>query len=94
AVKGTGDLASAFPAGINAAATWDLELGKACGKAMGSKHKDKGVNVVLGPMTNLDRQAAAGRSWENFGADPFLAGAASVATINGYQGVGVCLSLQ
>ncbi|KAJ7104835.1 hypothetical protein C8R44DRAFT_886873 [Mycena epipterygia] len=38
-------------------------------------------------MTNKRRQAAAGRNWEGFGADPFLAGAASVATIDRYQGV-------
>ncbi|KAJ7104880.1 glycoside hydrolase superfamily, partial [Mycena epipterygia] len=47
------DLASAFPAGINAAATWDLGLIEARGKAMGGEHKGKGVNVALGPMTNL-----------------------------------------
>ncbi|KAJ7104849.1 hypothetical protein C8R44DRAFT_886884 [Mycena epipterygia] len=29
------------------------------------------------------RQAAAGRNWEGFGAEPFLAGAAFVATMNG-----------
>jgi hypothetical protein len=44
---------SAFPAGINAAATWDLDLIQARGKAMGQEHRGKGVNVALGPMTNL-----------------------------------------
>ncbi|KAJ7104859.1 glycoside hydrolase superfamily, partial [Mycena epipterygia] len=68
------DLASAFPAGISAAATWDLGLIEACGKAMGSEHKGKGVNVALGLMMNMGRQAAAGCNWEGFGADPFLAG--------------------
>ncbi|KAJ7104846.1 glycosyl hydrolase family 3 N terminal domain-containing protein, partial [Mycena epipterygia] len=90
AVKSTGDLASAFPAGINAAATWDLGLIKARGKAMGSKHKGKGVNVALGPMTNL----AAGRNWEGFGTNAILADAASVTIMNGYQGVGVIATVK
>ncbi|KAJ7164325.1 glycoside hydrolase superfamily [Mycena filopes] len=85
---------SAFPAAINAAATWDLDLIEARGKAMGSEHRGKGVNIALGPMTNLGRQAAAGRNWEGFGGDPFLSGAATAATIEGYQGVGVIATVK
>ncbi|KAJ7104857.1 glycosyl hydrolase family 3 N terminal domain-containing protein [Mycena epipterygia] len=81
-------LAPAFPAGINAAATWDLGLVKAHGKAIGSEHKNKGVNVVLGLMTNL------GHNWEGESADPFLAGAVSAATINGYQAVGMIATVK
>ncbi|KAJ7625259.1 beta-glucosidase [Mycena polygramma] len=88
------DFASAFPAGINAAATWDVDLIEARGKAMGSEHRGKGVNVALGPMTNMGRQAASGRNWEGFGADPYLSGAASVATINGIQSVGVIATVK
>ncbi|KAF7344682.1 Beta-glucosidase [Mycena venus] len=86
--------ASAFPAGINAAATWDLDLIKARGTAMGQEHRGKGVNVALGPMTNLGRQAAAGRNWEGFGGDPFLAGAATAVTVEGYQSVGVIATVK
>ncbi|KAJ7477444.1 glycoside hydrolase superfamily [Mycena latifolia] len=86
--------ASAFPAGINAAATWDLDLIKARGTAMGQEHRGKGVNVALGPMTNLGRQAAAGRNWEGFGGDPFLAGGATAVTIEGYQSVGVIATVK
>ncbi|KAJ6529216.1 glycoside hydrolase superfamily [Mycena capillaripes] len=88
------EFASAFPAGINAAATWDLDLIKARGTAMGQEHRGKGVNVALGPMTNLGRQAAAGRNWEGFGGDPFLAGAATATTIEGYQSVGVIATVK
>ncbi|KAF7342570.1 Glycoside hydrolase family 3 protein [Mycena sanguinolenta] len=61
---------------------------------MGKEHRGKGVNVALGPMTNLARQPAAGRNWEGFGADPFLAGAATAATIEGYQSVGVIATVK
>ncbi|KAJ7612270.1 glycoside hydrolase superfamily [Roridomyces roridus] len=88
------DFVSAFPAGINAAATWDVDLMRARGKAMGREHRGKGVNVALGPMTNMGRVAAGGRNWEGFGADPFLSGAATAATVEGYQSVGVIATVK
>lgn len=38
---------------------------------------------------NMARAAAAGRNWEGFGADPFLAGETSYETILGLQSTGV-----
>ncbi|ORX36015.1 glycosyl hydrolase family 3 N terminal domain-domain-containing protein [Kockovaella imperatae] len=83
------DFNSAFPAGINAAATFDKDLMYKRGYAMGQEHKGKGVNVALGPMTNMGRVAAGGRNWEGFGADPYLSGWASEQTIKGMQDAGV-----
>ncbi|KAF7300310.1 Fn3-like domain-containing protein [Mycena chlorophos] len=88
------DFASAFPAGINVAMTWDVDLIKARGLAMGQEHKGKGVNVALGPMTNMGRQAAAGRQWEGFGSDPFLSGVAVTNTIDGMQSAGVIATVK
>lgn len=83
------DLNSVFPAGINAAMTWDVDLIQQRGAALGAEHRGKGVNVVLGPDMNLARVPAAGRNWEGFGADPFLTGVASARTIQGIQSQGV-----
>ncbi|KAB5591869.1 hypothetical protein CTheo_4698 [Ceratobasidium theobromae] len=83
------DRVSAFPAGMNAAATWDKSLIRARGVALGQEFKGKGVNVALGPMMNLVRSAAAGRNWEGFGADPYLSGEAAYETIVGMQSTGV-----
>ncbi|KZT61640.1 glycoside hydrolase family 3 protein [Calocera cornea HHB12733] len=79
------DYASAFPAGINVAATWDKQLMYDRGFAMGAEHRGKGVNMIFGPMTNLGRVAAGGRNWEGFGADPYLAGVATAQTVLGIQ---------
>lgn len=38
---------------------------------------------------NLGRVPAAGRNWEGFGADPFLAGVAAAETVKGMQTSGV-----
>ncbi|KIR74944.1 beta-glucosidase [Cryptococcus deuterogattii CA1014] len=83
------DFVSAFPAGINAAATFDKDLIYARGYAMGQEFKGKGANVALGPMTNMGRVAAGGRNWEGFGGDPYLSGWATEMTIRGIQDAGV-----
>jgi beta-glucosidase len=40
---------TAFPAGINAGATWDISLIKARGTALGAEAKGLGVHNLLGP---------------------------------------------
>ncbi|OXC81956.1 beta-glucosidase [Cryptococcus neoformans] len=83
------DFVSAFPAGINAAATFDKDLIYARGYALGQEFRGKGVHVALGPMTNMGRVAAGGRNWEGFGADPYLSGWATEMTVRGIQDAGV-----
>ncbi|KAI9466578.1 beta-glucosidase [Lactarius psammicola] len=84
---GQADFVTAFPAGINAAAT--ASLLRARGVAMGQEHLGKGVNIALTPMVNLGRVANGGRNWQGFGADPFLVSAAAYETILGLQSTGV-----
>ncbi|KAK4688340.1 beta-glucosidase, partial [Tremellales sp. Uapishka_1] len=83
------DRTSSFPAGINAASTFDKDLMYKRGHAMGMEHRGKGVNVALGPMTNMGRVAAGGRNWEGFGGDPYLSGWATEMTVRGLQDAGV-----
>jgi beta-glucosidase len=47
------DFASAFPAAINVAATWDRNLTFQRSAAMGAEFRGKGVNVALSPMQNM-----------------------------------------
>ena len=80
------DNATAWPAGITVAATWNKDLMYKRGKALGLEHRLKGVNVLLGPsMGPLGRMPAGGRNWEGFGPDPVLAGVAAAQTIKGIQ---------
>ncbi|KAH8831573.1 beta-glucosidase [Flagelloscypha sp. PMI_526] len=83
------DLVSAFPAAINAAATFNRDLIRARGEAIGAEFRGKGVHVALGPMMNLARVAQGGRNWEGFGADPYLVGEGAYETIMGIQSQGV-----
>ena len=50
---------------MNVAATWTTRLFKSRGNAMGSEHRDKGIDAQLGPVAGpLGRSPAAGRNWE------------------------------
>ncbi len=85
---GTGGV-TAFPDGENAAATWDPALIQQEGTAMGAEFAGKGVNVSLGPTTNLVRDPRWGRTYETYGEDPYLAGQITSAEVTGLQSQGV-----
>ncbi|HEV2346676.1 MAG TPA: glycoside hydrolase family 3 C-terminal domain-containing protein [Actinocrinis sp.] len=85
---GTGGV-TAYPDGENAAATWDPALIQQEGAAMGAEFAGKGVNVSLGPTTNLVRDPRWGRTYETYGEDPYLAGQITAAEVQGLQSQGV-----
>ena len=80
---------TAFPDGENAAATWDPALIEQEGAAIGAEFAGKGVNVSLGPTTNLVRDPRWGRTYETYGEDPYLAGQITAAEVEGIQSRGV-----
>jgi len=80
---------TAFPDGENAAATFDPALIEQEGAAMGAEFAGKGVNVSLGPTTNLVRDPRWGRTYETYGEDPYLAGQVTSAEVEGIQSQGV-----
>lgn len=45
-------------------------------------------------QTTIARAPAAGRNWESFGGDPFLAGVASVESVEGIQSQGVIANIK
>ncbi|KAL2151324.1 hypothetical protein VTH82DRAFT_6422 [Thermothelomyces myriococcoides] len=81
---------SAFPAGINVAATFSRRLMRLRGEAIGAEFRGKGIDVMLGPVAGaLGRTPQGGRYWEGFGPDPYLAGVAMAESIQGIQSRGV-----
>lgn len=85
---GTGT--TAFPPGIQAASTWDVELMRQRGNYMGVEAKGCGIHVLLGPVGGpLGKIPHGGRNWEGFGPDPYLTGIAMQETIAGMQSAGV-----
>lgn len=81
---------TAFTPGIQAAATWDVDLIRQRGDYLGAEARGCGVHVLLGPVAGaLGKNAQGGRNWEGFGPDPYLAGIAMAETIAGLQSNGV-----
>lgn len=81
---------TAFTPGIQAAATWDVDLIRQRGEYLGAEAKGCGVHVLLGPVAGpLGKQVRGGRAWEGFGPDPYFTGIAMEATIDGMQSSGV-----
>jgi len=85
-VKGNG---SGFASGINTAANWDPAMAYAVGGGIGYEARGAGLAILLGPGVNIVRMPQAGRNFEYFGEDPFLAGQTAAAYIRGVQDQGV-----
>ena len=86
--------ATAYPAGISLAASWDVDLGKRVGTAMGKDARARGVNFILAPGINIYRAPMNGRNFEYFGEDPFLASRFAVSVIEGIQSQGVVATVK
>ncbi|KAF2456505.1 putative glycosyl hydrolase [Lineolata rhizophorae] len=81
---------TAFPAGVQAASTWDKKLIYDRGHAIGEEAKALGIHVMLGPVAGgIGKFAAGGRNWEGFSPDPYLTGIAMIESIAGMQDAGV-----
>ena len=80
---------TAFPTGVAIAATWDPDLIERMGAAMGEEALAKHVQVILGPDGNIVRTPLAGRNFETYSEDPYLAGRIGVGFVDGVQSKGV-----
>ena len=80
-----GDTATALPAGLALAATWDPRLARAAGAAIGREAHAKGFNVLLAGGANLTRDPRGGRNFEYLGEDPLLAGVMAGESVAGIQ---------
>lgn len=83
------DYNTVFPPLSQAAKTWDRDLIRRHGVAMGEEFRGKGANVQLGPVCGpLGTFAEGGRNWEGFSPDPYLCGQAMFESIIGIQSTG------
>lgn len=80
--------ATALPVTLALAATWNPGLARLYGTIVGNEARVLGNDLIEGPDMNLARIPQGGRTFENLGEDPFLAGQMAVSDIQGIQSQG------
>ncbi len=77
--------ATAFPVGMSRGASWNPELEKRIGEAMGYETRAMGANILLAPCINILRHPSWGRAQESYGEDPLVLGTLGSAFVVGTQ---------
>ena len=76
------------------ASSWDRDLIREVGVALGEEARALEVDVLLGPAINIKRSPLGGRVFEYLSEDPRLTGELAAAYVQGVQSTGVGTSLK
>ena len=81
--------ATALTGSLGLAATFSLEDARANGAVIARDARAAGIDAVLEPFINIERDPTFYRAYNTFGEDPLLSGAIGAAQIEGIQSGGV-----
>jgi beta-glucosidase len=76
-----------FPIATMVAQTWNRNLVKSEGEAIGKEMRQLGITMWLGPGVNIHRDPLNGRNFEYYSEDPLLTGLIGAAVIEGVQSI-------
>lgn len=81
--------AASFPTEVVLASSWNNELAREMGEAVGAEANAYGVQGWYAPGMNLHRSAQGGRNFEYFSEDPLLSGKMAAGIVSGAQSKGI-----
>lgn len=88
------DRSTAFPAPILLASTFSPELAYKYAEAVGEECRAGGIEILLGPGLNIQRQSQCARNFEYFGEDPYLTSVMVSNYVKGIQSTGTASCLK
>ena len=82
-----------YPSVHNLTASWDPALIASVGQSIGEDSLALGIDIVLGPGMNIQKNVLCGRNFEYCSEDPILTALMSAAYVEGMQssGAGACI---
>jgi beta-glucosidase len=86
--------ATCFPPAVALGSSWDPDLARRIGTALGVEARAAGVGVLLGPGINIKRSPLCGRNFEYLSEDPLITGVLGSALVAGIQSQGVGASVK
>jgi beta-glucosidase len=86
--------ATCFPTASALGSSFDPELVRRVGEALGAEARAQDVQVLLGPGINIKRSPLCGRNFEYFSEDPLVSGVLGAALVEGVQRQGVGASVK
>ena len=86
--------ATCFPPAVGLGQSWDADLVKRVGEALGLEARSLDVDILLGPGINIKRDPRCGRNFEYYSEDPILTAVLGGAWVAGLQSAGVGASLK
>jgi beta-glucosidase len=86
--------ATAFPASIVVGSSFNPQLARDGGTAIGCEARSRGFNIMLAGGLNLARDVRNGRNFEYYGEDPYHSAGMAAEAVNGIQGQQVVSTLK
>jgi beta-glucosidase len=86
--------ATCYPTASALGSSFDPDLVRRVGEALGAEALTQGVAVVLGPGINIKRSPLCGRNFEYYSEDPLVSGVLGAALVEGVQSQGIGTSVK